>query len=214
MSTEHYFSADPTVPFKQAPMVATAWGHTLALETGTGVFAHGRLDPGTSVLFRETEPPKGSRILDLGCGYGVIGLAVATAVPSAHVTAVDVNERALLLARENAAALGLSDRFQAYLPEDCPEGHFDEIWSNPPIRIGKKALHELLLRWFARLTPHGRATLVVGKNLGADSLQTWLTEQGFPTYRKASAKGFRVLESTRVTGLSPNRRTGTSGVHP
>ncbi len=75
---------------------------------------------------------------------------------------------------------------------------YDEIWSNPPIRIGKEALHELLLTWLPRLAPGGRAVLVVGKNLGADSLQRWLGEQGWPCERLASAKGFRVLEARRA----------------
>ena len=84
------------------------------------------------------------------------------------------------------------------MPEEVPEGAtYDEIWSNPPIRIGKQALHELLLHWFPRLVPGGRAVMVVGKNLGGDSLQGWLTEQGYPTTRLASAKGFRVLDSRR-----------------
>jgi 16S rRNA G1207 methylase RsmC len=74
---------------------------------------------------------------------------------------------------------------------------FDEIWSNPPIRIGKEALHQLLLDWLPRLRPGGRAVMVVGKNLGADSLQRWLGDQGYPTTRLASAKGFRVLETVR-----------------
>jgi 16S rRNA (guanine1207-N2)-methyltransferase len=162
------------------------------------VFAQGRLDVGTAVLFRETEPPRARSYLDLGCGYGVIGLALATSVPGATVRGVDVNERAVLLANENAAALGVADRFAAGTPDDVPAGEsYDEIWSNPPIRIGKDALHDLLLTWLPRLAPGGRAVLVVGKNLGADSLQRWLGEQGWPTTRLASAKGFRVLESTR-----------------
>ena len=199
MSDEHYFSADPSVPFKRAPVEASVWGHELALVSGSGVFAQGRLDVGTAVLFRETEPPAPGRVLDLGCGYGVIGLAVAVAVPGAVVTAVDVNERALLLARENAATLGVGDRFTASLPGDVdPAAAYDEIWSNPPIRIGKEALHELLLTWLPRLAPGGRAVLVVGKNLGGDSLQRWLGEQGYPTTRLASAKGFRVLETRRA----------------
>jgi 16S rRNA G1207 methylase RsmC len=111
---------------------------------------------------------------------------------------VDVNERALQLTRENAAALGVSDRVVAARPDEVPdEVTFDEIWSNPPIRIGKQALHDLLLRWLTRLAPEGRASLVVGRNLGADSLQRWLGEQGFPTARLASAKGFRVLQVRR-----------------
>jgi 16S rRNA G1207 methylase RsmC len=193
---EHYFSADPTVRFTRAPVRADVWGRELRLTSGSGVFAQGRLDVGTAVLFKETEPPTGRRFLDLGCGYGVIGLALAVAVPGSTVRAVDVNERAVLLANENAAALGVTSRFAACTPEDVPPQEcYDEIWSNPPIRIGKEALHTLLLTWLPRLAPTGRAVMVVGKNLGADSLQRWLTEQGYPTQRLASAKGFRVLET-------------------
>ena len=193
---EHYFTADPAVPFTRTPVRATVWGRDLDLTSGSGVFAQGRLDVGTAVLFRETEPPTAKRYLDLGCGYGVIGLVLAALVPGSVVRAVDVNERALLLANENAAALGLADRFEAVRPEEVPgEERYDEIWSNPPIRIGKQALHELLLTWLPRLDDGGRAVLVVGKNLGADSLQRWLGEQGWPTARLASAKGFRVLEA-------------------
>jgi 16S rRNA (guanine1207-N2)-methyltransferase len=194
---EHYYSSDPAAPFRRIPMRADVWGHWLELTTGSGVFAQGRLDTGTGVLLREVGPPVEAReVLDLGCGYGVIGLAIAVACPDARVTAVDVNQRALLLARENAAALGVADRFEAVLPEEVdPARRFDEIWSNPPIRVGKDALHELLLQWLPRLRPEGRGVMVVGKNLGADSLTRWLDEQGFPTERVASAKGFRVLET-------------------
>lgn len=196
---EHYFSADPSVPFERIPVSATVWDMDLSLVSGSGVFAKGRLDVGTAVLFRETEPPEGGRILDMGCGYGIIGLACALAAPSAQVTGVDVNERAVLLANENAAKLGVGDRYRAAVPAEIdPEMTYDEIWSNPPIRIGKQALHELLLTWLPRLAPDGRAVMVVGKNLGGDSLQRWLGEQGFPTTRIGSAKGFRVLETRRA----------------
>ena len=196
---EHYFTADPSVAFKRAPVHASVWGQELDLVSGSGVFAQGRVDIGTAILFRETEPPAPGRILDLGCGYGLIGLAAAAAVPGADVTAVDVNERAVLLANENASSLGVADRFRAVTPDGvAADATYDEIWSNPPIRIGKEALHELLLTWLPRLAPGGRAVMVVGKNLGADSLQRWLGEQGYPTVRLASAKGFRVLETRRL----------------
>ena len=195
---EHYFTGDPTAPFARETFTCQVWGHELSLVSGAGVFSRGHLDHATAVLFRETEPPVQGRFLDLGCGYGVIGLAIARAVPLATVTAVDVNERAIALANENARALGLEGRFVACLPDAVPgDASYDEIWSNPPIRIGKQALHALLLQWLPRLVPGGRAVMVVGKNLGADSLQRWLGEQGYPTARLASAKGFRVLESRR-----------------
>ncbi len=195
MSEDHYFSADPSVAFKRLPVRAQVWGLELDLTSGSGVFAQGRVDIGTSVLFRETSPPVSGHILDLGCGYGVIGLAMAAASPDVIVTAVDVNERAVVLANENAASLGLAERYDAYVVGNAPDAAYDEIWSNPPIRIGKEALHELLLLWLPRLRPGGRVVMVVGKNLGADSLQRWLGDQGYPTTRLASAKGFRVLES-------------------
>jgi 16S rRNA (guanine1207-N2)-methyltransferase len=122
MSDEHYFSADPAVAFRRAPVRATVWGHDLELTSGSGVFAQGRLDVGTAVLFRETDPPtEGSTYLDLGCGYGVIGLALARSRPAARVWGVDVNERAVLLANENAAALGLDDRYTATTPSGVPD---------------------------------------------------------------------------------------------
>ncbi len=204
MADEHYFTADPEAAFKRVPVSANVWGHWLELTSGSGVFAQGRLDIGTGVLLREQSPPEGARtVLDLGCGYGVIGLAIAVAVPGCTVTAVDVNERAILLANENAADLGVAERFRACRPDEVdPGATYDEIWSNPPIRIGKEALHALLLDWLPRLAPEGRARMVVGKNLGADSLAGWLADQGYPTAKVASAKGFRVLEARRdaVTG--------------
>jgi 16S rRNA G1207 methylase RsmC len=195
---EHYFSADPAVPFERESFTADLWGHELTIDTGSGVFSRGHLDHATAVLFRELEPPVQGQFLDLGCGYGVIGLAIASAVPLASVIGVDVNERALLLANDNARAAGVASRFVACLPDQVPSDQvFDEIWSNPPIRIGKEALRELLLTWLPRLAPHGRMVMVIGKNLGGDSMQRWLTEQGWPTERLASHKGFRVLETRR-----------------
>lgn len=197
--SSQYFSEQPSGTEVRRAIKAQLWGRELTLITASGVFAADGLDRGTAVLLRASPIPQGSpRILDLGCGYGPIALAIALHCPEAVIDAVDVNERALALCRENAGTLGVADRVRVLRPEQVePDVRYDEIWSNPPIRVGKQALHELLLTWLPRLTPEGRAVMVVGKNLGADSLQRWLGEQGYPTERVASAKGFRVLETRR-----------------
>ncbi|HEX2419183.1 MAG TPA: methyltransferase, partial [Micromonosporaceae bacterium] len=105
---------------------------------------------------------------------------------------------ALDLLRNNAESLGLADRLIAAVPDDVPNDiGFDQIWSNPPIRIGKPALHQLLDRWLPRLKPDGVAWLVVARNLGGDSLQTWLAGQGWRVDRQASQKGYRVFRVVR-----------------
>ena len=193
--SEHYFSDTPAGPERRRTIATRLWGEEVELLSADGVFSGDRLDLGTSVLLRESPVPEGSpRILDLGCGYGPIAMALALSCPGATVDAVDVNDRALALCRDNAAALGVGDRVRALRPEQvAPDSRYDEIWSNPPIRIGKEALHELLQTWLARLAPGGVARLVVGRNLGADSLQRWLVDQGLWCDRLASAKGFRVF---------------------
>ncbi|GAA2363884.1 class I SAM-dependent methyltransferase [Dactylosporangium salmoneum] len=197
MAGEHYFSADPAVAHERHEIVFEALDQEFRLASASGVFSFSRLDPGTAVLLREAPlpgPDTAGPLLDLGCGYGPITAVLARSAPAATVYAVDVNQRALELVRENAERLGAGGRVVASLPDDVPETvGFAQIWSNPPIRIGKPELHALLLRWLPRMVPGGVAWLVVAKNLGADSLQRWLEEQGFPAERHASHKGFRVL---------------------
>ncbi|EPH02330.1 hypothetical protein HMPREF1531_01636 [Propionibacterium sp. oral taxon 192 str. F0372] len=179
---------------------ATIWGVDHHFTSAPGVFSAHRLDLGTLVLFKQTHPPTGNlaRLLDLGCGFGPIAVALATHCPTAHVDAVDVNLLALQLTTENAQRAGVGDRVHALEPAQvAPEIRYDEIWSNPPIRIGKQALHDLLTTWLPRLTDDGIARLVVGRNLGADSLTKWLVGQGWQAIKVASAKGFRVLEVSR-----------------
>lgn len=190
----HYFDT-PRGEEHRRRIVARFWETEWELVTANGVFSQEGLDLGTGVLLRTHTPsPDARRLLDLGCGYGVLAVALATACPSARVDAVDTNERALELTRVNAAAHGVADRVVATLPGAAdPEARYDEIWSNPPIRIGKESLHALLSEWLPRLAPAGVARLVVGRNLGADSLQRWLASQGWVCERTASAKGFRVF---------------------
>ena len=214
---EQYFSANPSSDDRRRTLEVSLRGREARMVTSNGVFSGSRLDLGTSVLLRQApEPPESGAFLDLGCGWGPVAVSMALESPRATVWAVDVNARALELTALNAAANGcanvrtaLTDASGVPLPDDGqPRGArhlpadlgFDAIWSNPPIRIGKEALHTLLMAWLPRLNPGGAAYLVVQRNLGADSLIPWLAEalgDGFAVGKYASSKGFRIIEVLR-----------------
>lgn len=190
----HYFDETPAVASDVQVVDVALPDIGFTMETDRGVFSHGHLDTGTALLLREAPPPDGhGDLLDLGCGSGAIALTLAIRSPGATVWAVDTNERARALTARNAHRNGVSN-IRVCAPSDVPaDVRFATIWSNPPIRIGKRRLHELLSGWLARLTDDGTAVLVVQKHLGADSLQRWLIDRGHHAERLASRAGFRVL---------------------
>jgi len=194
----HYFDERPGVGHDLELVDVALPDVAFIIETDRGVFARGRLDTGTGLLLRQAPAPSPTgHLLDLGCGSGAIALSLAKRSPAATVWAVDVNDRARQLTTGNAARNGVHNIVVAAPGEVPPEVRFATIWSNPPIRIGKRALHELLLTWLARLEPRGESALVVQKHLGADSLQAWLVSQGYRTERIAGRSGYRLL---RVQG--------------
>ncbi|GAA2738729.1 methyltransferase [Pedococcus aerophilus] len=200
---DHYFTAEPVSAAQQRSTSVELAGREVTVRTAAGIFSPDGIDKGTAVLLREAPaPPTSGALLDLGCGWGPISLTLALRSPEATVYAVDVNERALDLLRTTAASLGLT-AVHACRPEDVPaDVEFAAIWSNPPIRVGKAVLHDMLLTWLPRLAVGGAAYLVVQKNLGSDSLQKWLVGQlpgeAYAVERYASDKGFRVLEVRRT----------------
>ncbi|MEO8262049.1 MAG: methyltransferase [Pseudolysinimonas sp.] len=201
---EHYFSATPGGELKLRTISVNLAGRPLTLATAGGVFSPERIDAGTSVLLGHTPaPPPGGDLLDLGCGWGPIALTLALDSPHATVWAVDVNERALDLLRRNAEGLGITN-INAVRPEDVPDGiGFTTIWSNPPIRVGKNELHDMMTRWLPRLEPGSDAWLVVQRNLGSDSLHRWLQSSlpdDFAVVRAATHKGYRVLRVRHRSG--------------
>lgn len=203
-SGSHYFSETPSHGSQPGEFSFDIGGTTLTLATDTGVFSRHGLDKGTRVLLdvmtglQTPPPPPGSTLCDLGCGTGAIALALAVLHPDCSVIAVDVNERARHLCAANAARNNLTN-VQVIAPGDfVAHGKLAVIWSNPPIRIGKEALHDLLSTWLSRLDDNGTAHLVVSKNLGADSLTAWLNNGVFVARKIASSKGFRVLGVCRA----------------
>jgi 16S rRNA G1207 methylase RsmC len=197
MPAEHYFSTDPGSDFKPKRITVPILGRAVEVETAGGIFSPDRIDRGTSVLLEHIDSaPRGGNLLDIGCGWGPIALSLASRAPQAVVWAVDVNERSLALTRSNAELLGLKN-VRVCRPDEVPaDVVFDGIWSNPPIRVGKDVLHEILTTWLPRLNSGASSYLVVQKNLGSDSLQRWLQEtmpDGFDVSRVDTEKSFRVL---------------------
>lgn len=197
MNGDHYFAESPETPSEPRLVDVLLPDVSFTLHSDSGVFSHGRLDEATRILLETAPlPPRDGALLDLGCGYGAIALTLAHRSPAATVWAVDVNDRARVLTSSNAATAGLSN-VEAAEPSQIPDGLlFDAIYSNPPIRIGKPALRELLGLWLSRLAPGGTAYLVMSRHLGADSMASWLGEQGYHVIRLASRHGFRVLSVT------------------
>ena len=198
MSEDHYFSQEPSSPLKPKTIQIPVAGEMVDVTTASGTFSPAQLDFGTEVLIEQMDlAPVSGNLLDLGCGWGPIALNLGKLRPNTKVWAVDVNTRSVELTQANAKNLGISN-INAVLPDQVPvDLRFSGIWSNPPIRIGKKELHELLLMWLPRLEAGGEAYLVVQKNLGSDSLQKWLTQElatGFEVSRYTSIKTYRVLK--------------------
>ena len=197
---DHYFSAEPTGPERRRTLSVRLGGSDVTVTTARGVYSPDRLDRGTAILLAGApEPAAFGNLLDLGCGWGPIAISLALRSPAARVWGVDVNRRSLDLARLNAAAAGV-ENVTFCEPDEVPDDvRFDTIWSNPPIHVGKAALHEILGRWLPRLTAAGAAYLVVQKHLGSDSLQKWINAQdwGLTCTRLSSSKAFRILEVRR-----------------
>jgi 16S rRNA (guanine1207-N2)-methyltransferase len=215
----HYFSeqSGPTAPRSvPRPVSFTVDGQVLEVGSDAGVFSADGIDEGSALLIRRgaRPDPDHRRLLDLGCGWGPVALALALRAPEAEVVAVDVNQRAVALTAANAQRLGLANVTARMVPSDPPldgllatdDERFDAVWSNPPVRIGKRAMHALLLAAAAITKPDGALHLVVHRHLGSDSLHRWLDDQGLPTTRRLSRAGFRLLDATVPDGWSANGR--------
>lgn len=190
---EHYFTASPTSPHAQRAVTLTALGVKMRLVTDAGVFSREGLDAGTRILL-EALPPLAGRVLDLGCGWGALGLTLAKRYPEAQFVLTDLNERACQLSKRNAEANALQNvRVLCGDGFEPVQGAFDWICTNPPIRAGKRVIYALFARAAEHLLPGGRLAIVMRKQQGAASALRFLEENYACVQTLDKSAGYWVL---------------------
>lgn len=194
---DHYYSQSPVSAHAVRAFTIDRGGKTLRFETDAGVFSKAHLDQGTALLLDALPAQVSGRALDLGCGWGAVGVCMAAQWPNASIVMTDVNERAVALARENLRRNGLGATVSQGDGLAHLEGTFDLIAVNPPIRAGKAVVHRLLAEGLAALSPGGAMYVVMRKQQGAESAQRFMQAQGATVDIVARGGGFRVFCAQR-----------------
>lgn len=195
--SEHYYSKNPTVKSDPKEWQAEIRNNRLRFKTDAGVFSKGELDFGSRLLAETfTMPPIAGDVLDVGCGYGPIGLSIAASFPDRNIQMIDVNERAMSLANENAQLNGI-ENVKIY-PSDALSGveaeGFAAILTNPPIRAGKETVFNIYDGAFAKLAAGGELWVVIQKKQGAPSTMAHLTEVFGNVETVEKKKGYFILK--------------------
>ncbi|HAJ70380.1 MAG: class I SAM-dependent methyltransferase [Alkalibacterium gilvum] len=199
--TDHYFTSNPNAKKNEKEFEITLKNNKLKLTTDSGVFSKERVDYGSKVMIESIDPSifPNEKLLDMGCGYGPVGLSLAKAYPNLTVHMVDVNERALDLARKNALENGINNVniYMSSIYEEIKEKDFGAIISNPPIRAGKKVVHEIISESYRYLAEDGVLIIVIQKKQGAPSAKQKMIDTFGNVERIALDKGYWVLQSKK-----------------
>ena len=191
--TDHYYAKNPGAAHDERRVIFEILGLKLTCTTDAGVFSRDGLDMGTRILL-EALPEASGRVLDLGCGWGPVGVALGKKYPAAELVLTDVNERAAELARRNLRDNGATNaRVVCGEGFEAVEGMFDLIALNPPIRAGKAVIYDLFAEAAKRLAPGGALYIVIRKQQGAESAQKYLNTIYRDVERVARDKGYWVL---------------------
>jgi 16S rRNA (guanine1207-N2)-methyltransferase len=197
--TEHYYSAKPTVAHELNQIQIRLRGKDFTFVTDAGVFSKKEIDFGSKLLIETMVINRTDSVLDVGCGYGPIGLSAAVLADQGRVTMIDINERAVLLSRDNAKRNGLSNVtvLQSDLLAQVAAYKFDCILTNPPIRAGKVVVHQIFSQAYTALAPGGHLWVVIQKKQGAPSAFTKLEAIFGNVQEVIKDKGYRIFKATK-----------------
>ena len=191
---DHYYTENPNSAHDERRIALRALGNDLTFVTDAGVFSRDGLDRGTEVLL-EALPPLEGRVLDLGCGWGAVGVALGKRYPALDIVMTDINSRAVELARRNLAENGVTAAVLQGDGFDAVEGRFDTIVTNPPIRAGKAVIYGLFARAREYLEPDGALYVVIRKQQGAPSALKYLKETFAEAETIDRSGGFHVMRA-------------------
>jgi 16S rRNA (guanine1207-N2)-methyltransferase len=193
--SEHYYSNQPNAAEKISEIQVTLRGKEYRFLTNAGVFSKGQIDFGSRLLIEAMAFHETSHVLDVGCGYGPIGITAADMVPKGRVTMVDVNERALALARQNIEKNKITNAtaMVSDIYEQVTNERFDVILSNPPIRAGKQVVHVILEKAYDLLNPGGALWVVIQKKQGSPSAWKKLESVFDEVEEITKDKGYRIF---------------------
>ena len=191
-----YYAENPDAAHDIHDLRVELLGHKLTFLTDAGVFSKKMIDFGSQLLLKCLEVEKGERVLDVGCGYGPLGISLVKAY-GVQATMVDINSRALDLARKNAERNQVSATiFQSNIYEQV-EGKFDHVISNPPIRAGKQVVHEIIEKSMDFLEDGGDLTIVIQKKQGAPSAKSKMEDVFGNCEIIKKDKGYYILRSVK-----------------
>jgi 16S rRNA (guanine1207-N2)-methyltransferase len=210
-ASEQYFTERPRSRSARHELRFLYRGELLSFVVDSGVFAAHGLDPGTALLIENLAVGRADRVLDVGCGWGAVGIAAARSAREGTVVLTDVNHRAARLAQLNVSRNDVRNAsvLTGRLFEPVGDARFDLIASNPPYRAGRELVLRLLEEAPAHLTPAGRLLLVGKGSQGIRFYQEWLAERWAPGVRVvARASGYRVLEASAPSAPREGPRRG------
>ena len=199
--TEHYYTSQPKTVHKEKEIKATLKGNTLTFKTDSGVFSKDRIDYGSQVMIEAVNDAvfPGSKVLDVGCGYGPVGISLVKANPALRIDMIDVNERAIDLAEKNVKINNVENVriFVSSLYDKVEDKDYSAILSNPPIRAGKETVHQIITDARDFLTDRGVLIIVIQKKQGAPSAKKKMEEVFGNVERLTQDKGYWVLQSVK-----------------